>query len=153
MGNMREELLKNADSLLAELTSGEYHRILPNEDLRNPDFSFSLADGSVESSTDVLSRGTREQVFLAVRLGRIMEIKPAMPIILDDSFANFDPPHLERAVSILCRMSRTHQIFILTCHPHLIHRIMENGEPCQYWQLEHGQFSRSDGDSLMRHLR
>ena len=153
MGNKREELLKNADSLLEELTSGEYDRILPNEDLRNPDFSFSLADGSVESSTDVLSRGTREQVFLAVRLGRIMEIKPAMPIILDDSFANFDPLHLERAVSILCRISRTHQIFILTCHPHLIHQIMETGEPCQYWQLEHGQFSRSDGDSLMRHLR
>ena len=153
MDNMRDELLNNADNILKEFTGGAYGKMIPGDDLRNPDFSFTLADGSTQGSADVLSRGTKEQVFLAVRLGRIMEIRPALPVILDDSLVDFDPPHLKRAVSVLSRLGRTHQIFFLTCHPHQIRLIMEAGIVCQYWQLEDGRFSESNGEALAEHLR
>lgn len=152
MDKMRDELLNSADTVLNELTTAAYNKITPSDDLLKPDFSFSLADGMKQKSVDVLSRGTQEQVFLAIRLGRIMDMKPALPIIIDDSFVNFDPLHLKKAIQILHRLSWTHQIFIMTCHPHLISLIEETGAECQYWQLENGQFSGTDSDTLIKHL-
>jgi uncharacterized protein YhaN len=153
MDKMRDELLKNADSILRELTSGEYEKMTPGDNLLNPDFAFTLADGSTQDGADILSRGTREQVFLAVRLGRILDTKPALPVIIDDSFVNYDPLHLKQAVRIIRRLSSTHQIFLMTCHPHLINLAAETGAACQYWQLENGQFTESDKDSLAKHLQ
>ncbi len=153
MGKMRDELLKNADGILQELTSGNYEKIIPGEELFNPDFAFTLGDGSTQASADVLSRGTKEQVFLAVRLGRIMDVKPTLPVIIDDSFVNYDPLHLRQAVSVLSRISRTHQIFLMTCHPHLVGMVAQTNPVCQYWQLENGRLTKSDEISLMKHLR
>jgi len=150
MEKMKDELLRQADGVLNRLTRGEYIRILPGDDLS--DFSFMLQDGSFQSNTDILSRGTREQVFLAVRLGRILDIKPALPVIIDDSFVNFDSAHLKEAVSILNRLSQTHQVFIMTCHPHLIEMLMDVSSHAQYWRLEKGHFTLSDGMELRDYL-
>ncbi|HZK34976.1 MAG TPA: AAA family ATPase [Bacillota bacterium] len=148
---MSDELLKPAREMLLELTDGEYKGIMPDDDFSSLAYTFTLSDGSSQESVDVLSRGTREQVFLAVRLGRIIGSKPA-PVIIDDSFVNFDPSHLAKAVGLLERLSRTHQVFIMTCHPHLVSRIAESNVGSQYWQLDRGNFLISDADRLMSHL-
>ncbi|HHY83605.1 MAG TPA: AAA family ATPase [Clostridiales bacterium] len=150
MNKMKDELLHKADGVLSQLTGGEYRRILPKDDFK--DFSFMLQDGSLQDNSSILSRGTREQVFLAVRLGRILDIKPALPVIIDDSFVNFDRAHLKQAVDIICRLSQTHQVFIMTCHPHLVGMLMENGCSAQYWRLVKGQFSPDKGLELMKYL-
>lgn len=152
LSRMGKELLGNARDILSELTGGEYKEIAPCEDLISIDYTFTLNDGTMQDSVKILSRGTQEQVFLAVRLGRIMGSKPA-PVIIDDSFVNFDARHLENAVRILKKLSETHQIFIMTCHPHMVRLLEEEAGDCQYWKLEKGKFELSDADRLYDHLK
>lgn len=154
MTRMKDELLLKADGILRRLTGEDYQRIIPNDSLS--DFSFELKDGSRQENSRVLSRGTREQVFLAVRLGRIMEMQPSLPVIIDDSLVNFDWDHLKQAVQVIGDLSRTHQVFIMTCHPHLVEHFVqlerESGPPAQFWRLDQGRFFPSDGSELMEYL-
>ena len=146
----KDELLLKADNIIQRLTHGQYLRILPKEDLS--DFSFARQDGAIQESSNVLSRGTREQVYLAVRLGRILDISPCLPVLIDDSFVNFDSAHLQEAAALLCELSRTHQIFLMTCHPHLVELFTDLDEEIRYWHLENGRFSSCEGRDLMRAL-
>ncbi len=154
MTRMKDELLLKADGILSQLTGEDYQRIIPNDDLT--DFSFELKDGSKQANSHILSRGTREQVFLAVRLGRILEMKPALPVIIDDSLVNFDCAHLQHAVEVIGRLSQTHQVFVMTCHPHLVEHFTqissEISSSIQYWRLDKGRFFPSEGWELMEYL-
>ncbi|MFA6697685.1 MAG: AAA family ATPase [Eubacteriales bacterium] len=149
---MGDELLRPARQILESLTAGQYKGITPVDDFTQLDYSFSLADGTSQESVDILSRGTRDQVFLAVRLGRIKSLKPA-PIIIDDSFVNFDSGHLTRALDLIYDLSQRQQIFIMTCHPHLVDQLARLGDSVQYWQLDQGSFSLSRPDRLIDHLK
>lgn len=103
----------------------------------------------------MLSRGgTREQLYLAVRLSRILEVQPALPIIIDDSLANFDaPPHLDQSLRILHQLAETHQIFVLTCHGRLVEKVAGlGGGQSQFWRLEQGKFAQSEHEELIKHL-
>ncbi len=67
-----------------------------------------------------LSRGTAEQLYLALRFGFIREFSrntEPLPIIMDEILVNFDPPRARAAVKALLELSRHHQIFFFTCHP------------------------------------
>ena len=144
----REELLQPAANLLAEMTGGEYQEINPPADLQKNDFKTKLASGKEQETVNILSRGTKEQLFLAVRLSRIQEIEPSLPVILDDSLVNFDASHLEHTVQILSRLGTSHQIFVLTCHPHLVQQINNYADNAQYWHLESGKFKNVNGKEL-----
>ena len=148
----REELLEPAGELLREMTGGAIQEISPSEDLKNKDFATLFARGEKHDSVDNLSRGTREQLFLAVRISRIQEIEPPLPVILDDSLVNFDRFHLESAAQILSRLGKSHQIFLLTCHPHLVKYIHNSTETAQYWHLSQGKFTRTDARKLKHKL-
>ncbi|HZJ58596.1 MAG TPA: AAA family ATPase [Clostridia bacterium] len=149
---MKDSVMKSAGIIFNRMTGGHYHGILPSEPLLESDFQ-AVPDGDGESQTiDMLSRGTREQLYLSVRLSRIMDIKPCLPIIIDDSFANFDSIHLNQSIDILSELAKTHQIFILTCHGELVGRIAESGCCAQYWKLERGKLKVTDCDELSDHL-
>lgn len=149
----KDELLVKASQVFTELTEGEYRQILPPENLLTPDFRAVTAEGTELAGTALLSRGTREQLFLSVRLSRIKELKPAMPVILDDSLVNFDVNHARQAVKILTDLAGTHQVFILTCHPEIVEYIAERGKKAQYWRLNTGRIERAEAGELSRFLR
>lgn len=111
-----------------------------------------MDDGSVAETTEILSRATQEQLFLAVRLSRIKEIPVPLPVILDDSLVNFDRRHLERTMELLKELSGTHQIFVLTCHPHLVETMEAEIPGVQYWRLEEGKFSPVNAGDLVKYL-
>jgi uncharacterized protein YhaN len=148
----RDTLLKEAGNIFAYLTGGRYQQVLPPDDLRKADFKAVMDDGSVAETTDVLSRATQEQLFLAVRLSRIKEIPLPLPVILDDSLVNFDRRHLEKAVELLKELAGTHQIFVLTCHPHLVETVQAVISPVQCWRLEEGKFSPVKAGDLVEYL-
>jgi uncharacterized protein YhaN len=104
------------------------------------------------SSSKELSRGTKEQLFLAVRISRIKEIMPALPVILDDSFVNFDIAHTKNTVKALIELSKTHQIFVLTCHGTLVDLISSQSKAAQYFKLDKGKFTKSHGEDLKKYL-
>jgi len=151
--NKKDNLLKGASDILSEITAGEYKNIIPQDDLMQGDFKTKLRDESIQESSRELSRGTKEQLFLAVRISRIKEIKPSLPVILDDSFVNFDIAHTKNTIKALVKLSKTHQIFVLTCHATLVELIIHLSSKAQYFKLDKGKFTKTVGPDLKKYLK
>ena len=67
-----------------------------------------------------LSRGTREQLYLALRFGLIREFgehAERLPVVVDEALVNFDPERAHLAAESFARLSKTNQILVFTCHP------------------------------------
>ena len=67
-----------------------------------------------------LSRGTREQLYLALRFGLIREFgeqAECLPVVVDEALVNFDPKRARAAVQAFADLSQTNQILVFTCHP------------------------------------
>jgi uncharacterized protein YhaN len=150
--NAKDSLLSGASSILNKITSGEYKSILPGDNLLMSDFKTITKEEEENNSYDTLSRGTGEQIFLAVRLNRIMETEAKLPIILDDPFVNFDSLHTKNTLEVIKDLSRENQIFILTCHPEVVEAAQSTLPGAQYWKLDKGSFELTNGDSLTNYL-
>lgn len=146
------ELLKPASDILAKISNKYFRKLETADDLESSEFKTITADGKKFNSVDQLSRGSLEQLFLAVRISRIKEIKPHLPLVLDDSLVNFDSKHLYNTAKIITNLAEQHQIFILSCHPHLVEYISNISNSVQYWKLEAGNFELSDSQKLISHL-
>lgn len=151
LNKAKDSILKDSSNIFNKITLGEYEKILPGEDISNFNFKTVLKQSKIQQDSDILSRGTREQLFLSVRLSRIMEIEP-MPIIIDDSLVNFDSKSLESTVKIIKELSKRNQIFILTCHSKLIELMEEEHSKIQYIKLNKGIFSYVDRNELISYL-
>jgi len=69
-----------------------------------------------------LSRGTQEQLYLALRFGLIRQFneqETTLPVVVDDILVNFDPERAARTVRAFGELSRTNQVLVFTCHPHI----------------------------------
>ena len=67
-----------------------------------------------------LSRGTREQLYLALRFGRIREFgehAERLPVVVDEALVNFDPERARLAAEAFGQLAETNQVLVFTCHP------------------------------------
>lgn len=114
------ETLKEASGFLAKLTEGTYTRIWTK--LTGEELLVDSDDGE-SISVDKLSRGTREAVYLSLRLalvGAYARRGSVIPMVLDDVLVNFDGRRIQAAAEVLCEFSRQgHQILMFTCHDHI----------------------------------
>jgi uncharacterized protein YhaN len=70
-----------------------------------------------------LSTGTREQLYLAIRLAYVLHYcarAEPLPIIMDDVLANFDDERASQTLRGLGEIAHRVQIIMFTCHPHLV---------------------------------
>jgi hypothetical protein len=71
----------------------------------------------------VLSRGTREQLFVSLRLALVAAYARRgihLPMILDDVFVNFDAARTRTACAVLRDFAKQgHQLLVFTCHEHV----------------------------------
>jgi len=111
-------VLRQASAYFAELTGGRYVRIAVPGD--TPDLLAETADRRIVGSA-FLSRGTQEQLYLALRLALAGAAsgEAAMPLLLDDLFVHYDEARLERCAKLLNELARTRQIILFTCHRHV----------------------------------
>jgi len=114
------ETLREASIYMAKLTSGKYKRIWTP--LANDILLVDNEDGQ-SLPVEVLSRGTREQLFVSLRLALVAAFARRgihLPMILDDVFVNFDAGRTRIAVSVLREFAREgHQLLVFTCHEHV----------------------------------
>ncbi|QDU39121.1 hypothetical protein Mal4_34560 [Maioricimonas rarisocia] len=122
------ETLKKASEYLDRLTCRKYRNIwVPLGERR------LLIDDDQGQATRVehLSSGTREQLFLAIRLAMIQEFAGQgvdLPMVLDDVVVNFDQVRTEAAVNTLIEFAEDgQQILLFTCHLHLAHLFETKG--------------------------
>ena len=67
-----------------------------------------------------LSRGTREQLYLALRFGLIRESgehAERLPVVVDEVLVNFDPERARLAAESFAELAQTNQVLVFTCHP------------------------------------
>lgn len=111
MGDQTAKLLnRRASEIFAAVADGAYRSIRMDEERR-----LSVWDGSRNIPAERLSRGTIEQIYLAVRLAAAeVLLEEPVPVILDDVFAFYDDKRLESALKWLSRQGK--QVIIFTCH-------------------------------------
>ncbi len=76
-------------------------------------------DGTVRP-TEELSRGTAEQLYLALRIGLIGSlgsVGASLPVLMDDVVVNFDPERRDGAVAAVAELAAMRQVLFFTCHP------------------------------------
>ena len=120
-------LLQLAGERLGVLTGGRYARVQASEDGSH---LFAVDRDGKEVSAESLSRGTREQLYLAFRLAVISELheaRGAVPVVLDDVMVNFDLDRARGAARALRDLSQTHQVLAFTCHPAAAEVLVEAG--------------------------
>ena len=109
----------NASERLGFFTQGRYVQIRQDPDGQG----FSVLDSDLNPIAPIdLSRGTREQLYLAVRLGLIEEFMgrgTALPLVMDEILVNFDPERMAAVARELGRFAEDRQILLFTCHPEL----------------------------------
>ncbi|HJD34207.1 MAG TPA: AAA family ATPase [Candidatus Mediterraneibacter tabaqchaliae] len=103
-------LNRRASEIFAAFTDGAY-RSLRMDGERH----LSVWDGVRNIPAERLSRGTVEQIYLAVRLAAAdILLEEPVPVILDDVFAFYDDKRLESALKWLSCQGK--QVIIFTCH-------------------------------------
>lgn len=108
-------LSRRAGELFSRLTGGKYESVLL-------DRTFSAQAGetgeSVSHDAQLLSLGTLDQLYLAVRLAICESVLPAddpPPIVLDDALVRFDDARCRAALDLLLEESKSRQILLFTC--------------------------------------
>ncbi|MFM9059776.1 MAG: AAA family ATPase [Planctomycetaceae bacterium] len=124
-------VLREAARWLARLTGGRYPSITTAID--EAKLEVHEADGAVWNP-ERLSRGTREQVFLALRLALIRDLgrhDVSLPVVMDDALVNFDDGRARLAARVLvefvAEQGAGRQMLVLTCHEHVAAMFREAG--------------------------
>lgn len=115
-------LLQRASSLFAQLTLGGFSRLSPDYEHPTPRLMALRASGE-RVAIDGLSEGTRDQLFLALRLAalemHIASDRP-LPFIADDLFVNFHDSRSRAGLAALGALAHRTQVIFLTHHDHLV---------------------------------
>jgi uncharacterized protein YhaN len=118
--NCQPVTLADASRHLARLTCGKYRNVWTPLGERH---LYVDDDQNHSLPVEHLSRGSREQLFLAIRLAMVQELSrqgAAVPLILDDVLVNFDQHRTEAAAEVLREFAdRGHQVLLFTSHLHL----------------------------------
>ena len=128
-------MLRDVGQLFARLTRDRYTGLRRKLDEQG---TLVLAEaGGRDKEPSQLSRGTREQLYLAMRLAYARhycrENEP-LPLVMDDVLVNFDDKRSEAALDMLIEVAQEIQIIFLTCHQDTIQRIqsrLPHREPTQ----------------------
>lgn len=109
------ELGRRAAEIFADMTGSGWSSILLDRE-----FHLSAEAGSdpTRRSVQLLSAGTADQLYLAVRLAICEMILPTEqnpPLILDDALLTFDDGRLGKTLDYLARLGEKRQILLFTC--------------------------------------
>ena len=111
-------VIKLAEEIFGYVTKGNYSRIFKPMD---SDDIFIVDKNEQTKGLLEMSRGTREQLYLALRFGLIGEYEKRsepLPIVMDDIFVNFDDDRNNQMRDRIIQFSKKRQVIILTCHKH-----------------------------------
>lgn len=106
---------KKAAEIFARLTQGRYEKVFLNRAMQ---LSAQETGSVTPYEADLLSAGTADQLYLALRLAIAETVLPAddpAPLVLDDALVNFDDARLSLALDYLAELGRTRQILLFSC--------------------------------------
>lgn len=130
------KMLKLAQEYLEILTGGRYLEILLPAKLSKKTPLKVVRKDKKKIPLAYLSRGTQEQLYFALKLAFVMQIKDKidLPVLIDDSFVNFDGPRTGYIVDMLKKMSEDKQILVFTAREDLAEAV--SAAPIRYRKKE-----------------
>ena len=108
------ELNRWAADYLSRLTGGRYRELSLDREL---DASATEGSGVLPRRALFLSKGTVDQIYLAVRLA-VYDLclkERRAPLVLDDALAAFDDGRIALALDLLAQLAEDRQILLFTC--------------------------------------
>jgi uncharacterized protein YhaN len=121
------ELVRRAGEHLEVITGGRYGRVLLSDGTGELAFRVRSEEAPHPVPVeDPLSTGTREQVYLALRLAAVDQLDKEgerLPLFLDETLVNWDPQRRDRGLGLLARIAKGRQVFVFTCHPEAAERL------------------------------
>ncbi|NLI73599.1 MAG: AAA family ATPase [Euryarchaeota archaeon] len=120
------KILQEAQYFFTQITGEKYGKIIRPYD--GSDIYVEEVMGA-QRKVDELSRGTAEQLYLALRFGYIKDYVNShtpVPIIFDDILVNFDPERRKNACRAIAELTKACQVIYFTCHPNTVEDFNES---------------------------
>jgi hypothetical protein len=120
MRTRQPEVLAFAGQAFQSVTGGRYSAIVQPDDV---DAELRVLGPDGPRTLDQISRGTKEQLYVCLRLGLAREFagrSVALPFVMDDCLVNFDPGRAAAAAELLLDFAGGNQVLLFTCHPETI---------------------------------
>ena len=109
-------ILRAANEMFPKLTLGAYRELRVGYDARDEESLFCVRKDGSEVGVEGLSDGTRDHLYLALRLSTLRHFSAAnqpLPLVLDDVFVHFDDPRAAAALRLLGELTGEFADFIL----------------------------------------
>ena len=110
-------VVQHAQDFFSHITNRRYERLF----VPIGDRTVTVMDGTGGTKQpEALSRGTREQLYLALRFGLVREFgehAERLPVVVDEVLVNFDQVRAKLAAESFAALSETNQVLVFTCHP------------------------------------
>jgi uncharacterized protein YhaN len=121
----QEPVLKRASELFADLTVGSFEGLRVDVNDQGRPVLVGVRPGKKQcvSVQDGMSDGTRDQLYLALRLASLetyLDKHEPVPFIVDDVLINFDDDRAAAALKALAQLSEHTQVLFFTHHQHLV---------------------------------
>ena len=110
-------VIQHAQDFFSSVTGQRYNRLYAP--IGEQTITVTDATGASRQPSE-LSRGTREQLYLALRFGLIREFgehSERLPVVVDEVLVNFDPERARLAAESFGELAETNQVLVFTCHP------------------------------------
>jgi uncharacterized protein YhaN len=146
----QQPVLKRASELFPRLTLGRYKGLSVEYDEQDEPVLSCLLHGGGSIRVGGLSDGTRDQLYLALRVAsieRYFEGRPPLPLILDDALVHFDDVRAAAALEVLGELTKYTQVLFFTHHARMLElaRSALGDQRLQVHELASRGAPRSDG--------
>ena len=112
-------VLRRAGELFAKLTLGSFTGLRDEIDEQGKPFLLGVRPDKSEVAVDGMSEGTRDQLFLALRLSTIElqgEQQERLPFVVDDILVGFDDARSKACLEVLAEFAEKFQVLVFTHH-------------------------------------
>ena len=116
-------LLRRAGELFQRLTLGSFNRLAVNMSADDRAVIVCVRPDGREVDVEGLSEGTRDQLYLALRLAsleRLAGVAEVPPVVLDDVLIHADDERARAALEVLGDVSRRIQVLFFTHHRRIV---------------------------------
>ncbi len=119
----QDPVLQIASRFFSELTLGSFAGLRTDVNDKEESILVGMRPGDVRVSVDGMSSGTRDQLYLALRLATLewrLETSEPMPFIVDDILINFDDDRSKATLQALADLSEKNQVILFTHHGQIV---------------------------------
>lgn len=131
-------ILISAGQIFAKVTLNKYHDVTVDYNEKDEPILVGIREDGERVSIEGMSDGTKDQLYLALRLASIekyVQENEPIPFIVDDILIHFDDERAKETLKVLLELSKKTQVIFFTHHSRLIELMKDIANEDQF-QLE-----------------